>query len=138
MKKTINKILISITVIIVSIILILGLAFHWMEIEDHYGDLQEFYYKSRSGDLMILGNYRSIGIVDKTCTKLSIINSQSDTIDLFNWVYENSYGENSVKLYRTRKNIPIKELEPDKIILKIQNNEIKEINIKFNAEKWFK
>lgn len=134
-KITINKILISIAIIVVLTIVVLGLTFHGMEIEDHYGDLQEFYYKSKSGDLMILGNYESMGIVNKSWTKLRIVNSHNDTIDLFNWVYGNSYGENSVKLYRTRKNIPIEELEKDKISLKIQNNEIKKVNIKFTTEK---
>ena len=130
MKTTRNKIFISITVILFLTIGLLGFAFHGIEIEDHYGDLQKIYYKSRSGDLIILGDYKSIGIVDKTWARLNVVNLNYDTVDLLSWVYDN-YEEGSIDLYRVKKEITFKELEKDKIRIKIQNNEIKKLNIGF-------
>mgnify|MGYP006099463193 FL=1 len=66
MAKTRNKIIISIIGILILIIGFFGFAFHGIEIEDQYGDLQDFYFKSKNGDIMIFGEYEKIGLVNKT------------------------------------------------------------------------
>ncbi|MEZ5041903.1 MAG: hypothetical protein R2828_18550 [Saprospiraceae bacterium] len=127
MAKTRNKIIITIIGILIFIIGFFGFAFHGMEIEDQYGDLQDFYFKSKSGDIMIFGDYEKIGLVDKTWKRIRIINSKKDTVDLYNWFNDDRYRNGSNKLYKVKGKISIDELEKEIIILKNQRNELKEI-----------
>lgn len=53
MKITKTKILALTIGVLIFLIGMIALGFHAMEIEDHYGDLQDFYFKSRNGDLII-------------------------------------------------------------------------------------
>lgn len=127
MKISRTKIVIGLIVILTLIIVFFGLAFHAMEIEDHYGDLQDFYYKSKSGDLMIFGDYEKIGVVDKTWKSIRVINSKNDTVDLYNWINDNRYKDGSNKLFRVKAKISTDELDKGIIIQKINRNELKEI-----------
>ncbi|MDI9309727.1 MAG: hypothetical protein QM535_05895 [Limnohabitans sp.] len=54
-----------------------------MEIEDHYGDLQEIYFESQSGDLIINTQTKKFGIITKNWKRANVITQQGDTLDLF-------------------------------------------------------
>ena len=127
MAKTRNKIIISIIGILILIIGFFGFAFHGIEIEDQYGDLQDFYFKSKNGDIMIFGEYEKIGLVNKTQKRIQIINSKKDTVDLYNWFNDDRYPNGSNKLLRAKVEISIDELEKEIIKQKLQRKELKEI-----------
>lgn len=98
-----------------------------MEVEDHYGDLQEFYFKSESGDLMIFGEYEKIGLVDKTWKRIRLIDSRKDTVDLYNWFYDDRYQNGSNTLYRTKKEFTLDRLNKEIIRKKIEAGELKRV-----------
>ena len=98
-----------------------------MEIEDQYGDLQEFYFKSKSGDLMIFGEYEKIGLVDKTWKRIRLINSKKDTVDLYTWFYDNRFPNGSNTLYRAKEEFIFDKLNKEFIRQKIKNNELKKV-----------
>ncbi|GAB3529886.1 hypothetical protein GCM10027443_09760 [Pontibacter brevis] len=83
---------------------LLGFGLWTMAVEDKYGDLQEVYCKSKSGDLVALrSNNESVkryGIISKTWTEVRVWDLiQEKEIDLNNWVgypYEMTY----VSIYR--------------------------------------
>lgn len=127
MKISIKKIALSILIILILIIGFLGFAFHGMEIEDQYGDLQDFYFKSKSGDIMIFGEYEKIGLVDKTWKRIRIVDAKKDTIDLYTWFYDDKYSNGSNALYRTKEEITLEELDKEAIRQKIKQNELKKI-----------
>ena len=127
MKITIKQIGVIVIGIVMLIIGIFGFAFHAMEIEDHYGDLQDFYFKSNNGDLMVFGKYKKIGLVDKTWTTIRIINLTGDTIDLFNWFYDDNYPEAEIKLYKIKNQFELDELNKDEVKRMIENDEVRSI-----------
>jgi hypothetical protein len=98
-----------------------------MEIEDQYGDLQGFYFKSKSGDIMIFGDYEKIGLVDKTYKRIRVINSQEDTVDLYIWFYDDRFPIGSNTLFRPKQEIALDELNKEVIQEKIERNKLKEI-----------
>ncbi len=52
MKRRVKIIIIVIIIAIIGIVGFIGIGFYTMQIEDHYGNLQEIYYKSKNGDLI--------------------------------------------------------------------------------------
>jgi hypothetical protein len=126
-KISIKKVVISILIILILTIGLFGFAFHSMEIEDQYGDLQGFYFKSKSGDIMIFGDYEKIGLVDKTYKRIRVINSQEDTVDLYIWFYDDRFPIGSNTLFRPKQEIALDELNKEVIQEKIERNKLKEI-----------
>lgn len=98
-----------------------------MEIEDHYGDLQEFYYKSKNGDLMIFGEYEKIGLVDKTWKRIRVVDSKKDTVDLYTWFYDDRFPNGLNTLYRTKEELTFDKLNKEVIRNKVEENKLKEV-----------
>lgn len=116
MKKVIKYLLIGIPLLLLFLVFWVGIGLYGMEIEDHYGDFQEFYYKSGTGDVMVLGDFEDIAIVDKTWTRVNLIRSPGDTTGLGAWIYYES-GEvmKSVYLYRTYEAVGYDDLKQEKL-----------------------
>ncbi len=93
---------------IISIIGLIGIGLHGMEIEDHYGN-PELYYESKTGDLIINRTMFDFGIIQKNWTRIRIITQKKDSIDLFNWIYQNGV-ETKIEIFR-----PNREINLDKI-----------------------
>ena len=74
-------------------------GFHSIEIEDHYGNLQEFYYKSESNDIIVNRATFEFGIIEKSCKRINIRTQKNDSTDLYNWIYKNG-NEAKVEIYR--------------------------------------
>lgn len=127
MKNSTKKVVISILIILISIIGFFGFAFHSMEIEDQYGDLQEFYFKSKSGDIMVLGDCEKVGLVDKTWKRIRVINAQKDTVDLYTWHYDDRFPNRSNILFRPKEKFTLDKLNKEVIQEEIERNKLKKI-----------
>jgi Na+/H+ antiporter NhaA len=70
MVKRLKIFISSFTGILLIIFTLISFGLWTMEIEDRYGDLQEVYYKSQDGDLILLENKQNglnkYGLIDKT------------------------------------------------------------------------
>jgi hypothetical protein len=87
MRKRIKIILmVSIAVLAIVVFLIYN-GLQLMAIEDHYGDLQDVYYKSETGDL-IIGNDKRVGFIKKLENRI-YVDDNGCMKDLYNWVNEN-------------------------------------------------
>ncbi len=60
-----------------------------MEIEDHYGDLQETYFDSKNGDLIVNKKTKKFGFISKNWKRAYVITKQNDTLDLYDLINTN-------------------------------------------------
>ena len=97
-----------------------------MEIEDHYGDLQEIYFDSESGDIIVNNQTQKFGIITKNWKRADVITKENDTLDLYNLIYVNQ-EENKYELLRSENELKINELNFRKIIELKRKNLIKTI-----------
>ena len=110
-----------------SIIGFIGFGFYVMDIEDHYGDLQEVFYAAKSGDLILNKTTSDFGRVKKGWNRIQIIKSNNEVYDLYHWVYQDGI-KNEIELYT-----PSKKLTHDKVSYReltdlIENKNLKLIN----------
>lgn len=103
----------------------IGCGLYLMEIEDHYGDLQEIYFESKSGDLIINKKTKSLGIISKNWKRANIITKQKDTLDLYDFLHENKY-----EVLRGEQYFDLNDLTFEKIVDLKNKNAIKSILIK--------
>lgn len=124
----IKYLLIGIPLLLLFLATWIFIGLYAMEIEDHYGDFQEFFYKSSNGDVMVLGDFEDIAIVDKTWTRVNLIRSPGDTTGLGAWIYYES-GEimKSVSLYRTYKKVAFSDLNKDSLLKLEETNTLEKI-----------
>ncbi|MEK6476342.1 hypothetical protein WJR50_02370 [Catalinimonas sp. 4WD22] len=79
---------------LLSVFLFIVMGLYLMEIEDHYGDQQDFYFQSEEGDIFINRDTKAFKKVEKTWKRLYGI-QHSDTTDLWAWL-----KENNIEVYR--------------------------------------
>jgi hypothetical protein len=88
-------------IVIITVFGFLGFGLYTMEIEDHYGDLQELYYKSENGDIIVNKTASEFGIIEKNWKRINIRTQKIDSTDLYNWVYKNG-TETKAEIYRPK------------------------------------
>ncbi|MEW5677221.1 hypothetical protein ABGT15_12980 [Flavobacterium enshiense] len=121
-----KKIIISILITVVVFFGFIGWGLYLMEIEDHYGDLQEIYFESQSGDLIINNETKKIGIITKNWKRADVITQQKDTLDLHDLIYING-KENKYEVFRPKTELNFQELDYEKLINFKQKGTIKSI-----------
>tara|TARA_B110000037_G_scaffold129534_1_gene147129 strand:+ start:254 stop:646 length:393 start_codon:yes stop_codon:yes gene_type:complete len=101
MKSRIKIILLTVLIGLITIVGFIGFGLYSMEIEDHYGDLQELYYNSESGDIIVNKTTSEFGLVEKNWKRINIKTKKKDSTDLHNWVYQNGI-ETKIEIYRPK------------------------------------
>ncbi|RED26668.1 hypothetical protein BD847_0590 [Flavobacterium cutihirudinis] len=86
-----------------------------IEIEDHYGDLQEVYFDAKNGDIIINKQTQKFGIITKTWKRADVLTKENDTLDLYELIYINGI-ENKYEVFKTKDELKISELSYQKII----------------------
>lgn len=121
--------------IFLSIAIILFVLFGWivfglylMTIEDHYGDLQQVYFDSKSGDIIVNKQTKKFGIITKNWKRVDVITKESDTLDLYDLIYTTQV-ENKYEVFRSENELKIKDLTFDKIV-KLKDEKLIETIIK--------
>jgi len=111
----IKKILLSIVIILVILFGWIVFGLYLMEIEDHYGDLQEVYFDSKSGDIIVNKQTQKFGIITKSWKRADVITKENDTLDLYELIYVNQ-KENKYEVFRSEKELKINKLSFEKIM----------------------
>lgn len=101
MNKVLKYGLLIFGIVIITFVGFVGFGLYTMEIEDHYGDLQELYYHSENGDLIINHTTSEFGIIEKSWKRINIRRQQKDSIDLYHWVYRKGI-ETKSEIYRAK------------------------------------
>lgn len=121
-----NKIIVfSIVILLFLFGFIIG-GFYLVEIEDHYGDLQEIYFDSKTGDIIINKQTGKFGLIIKNWKRADVITKENDTLDLYDLIYVNQQ-ENKYEVLRSEKELKINELSLEKILELKKHNLIETI-----------
>jgi hypothetical protein len=122
----IKKIILSIFIAFVGLFGFIVWSLHLMEIEDHYGDLQEIYFKSENGDLILNKETKQFGIITKNWKRANVVTQQNDTLDLYDLIYIKEQ-ENKYELLRSNSEINFQELNFKKIMELKKKNSVETI-----------
>lgn len=96
-----------------------------MEIEDHYGDLEELYYKAKTGDIILNKTTSEFGLIEKNWKRINIGTQHKDSTDLYNWVYRSGI-ETKAEIYRPKTKLNnLEGMTYDELIKKINDSELK-------------
>lgn len=110
-----KKIILSVIIIAFGIFGFIVWGLYLMEIEDHYGDLQETYFDSKNGDLIVNKKTKKFGVIAKNWKRANVITKQNDTLDLYELIYTNG-NECNYEVFRSDIELNIQELSFEKII----------------------
>jgi hypothetical protein len=125
LKKGLKYGLLIFGIVIITIFGFIGFGFYSMEIEDHYGNYQEIYYKSKNFDIIVNVETSEYGIVEKNWKRLNVWTKEKDSTDLYTFVSKASYYS-IIKLYRPKSKIEnIRKLEYNDIQKLVAENELK-------------
>lgn len=107
-----KKIILGFIILLSIIFCFIAWGLYLMEIEDHYGDLQQVYFDSKSGDLLVNNKNKKFGIVSKNWKRAAVITKEKDTLDLYDFVNT----KDNFELLRTENELKINELSFEKIL----------------------
>ena len=123
-----KKVILSIIIIFIGFSMFIIWGLYLMVIEDRYGDLQQVYFDSKNGDIIINNQTKKYGIITKNWKRVNILTKENDTIDLEDLIIINR-KENKYEVLRSDEKLNIGELDFDKII-ELKRNGILEDVIK--------
>ncbi|MDR7370526.1 hypothetical protein [Flavobacterium aquidurense] len=124
----IKKIILGSIILLFILFGFVAYGLYLMEIEDHYGDLQEIYFDSESGDIIVNNQTQKFGLITKNWKRVEVITKENDTLDLYNFIYVNQ-EENKYEVFRSENELKINELNFRKII-ELKRKKILEVIIK--------
>lgn len=93
----------------------IGYGFYLMEIEDHYGDLQEIYYLADSGDIIVLNQFEKTGEIRKTWKNISVKSRHQKSQDLYKWVYGENHDQLTSSIYRPKSTLNASKIIPEEL-----------------------
>ena len=128
-----KKIILSVTIIAFGIFGFIVWGLYLMEIEDHYGDLQETYFDSKNGDLIVNKKSKKFGFISKNWKRANVITKQNDTLDLYDLINTNG-KECDYEVFRSDTELDIQKLSFEKIMELKEKNSIQTV-IKNGNEK---
>ena len=125
MKKKILYALLILLIALVPLFGIVGYGMYLMEIEDHYGDYQNFHFKSKNGDILVNKSTYKIGIIEKNWKRMNIKTKDKDSTDLYSWIWKNEV-ETKAEVYRLKhNNLDFTEITYSDLMTMVKNKEAK-------------
>lgn len=96
-----------------------------MVIEDHYGDLQHFYFQSKDGDIILNHDNKKFGIIEKDSKRIRIVNNSNEKVDLYNWVYiHDDFKESKIEVFRSDNKVDLSKMNYEEVVSLTQKNEV--------------
>lgn len=96
-----------------------------MTIEDHYGDLQDFYYRSENGDLILNSDTKKFGLIRKDSKRIQVASNNQSKIDLYDWVYTyEDFRESKNEVYRSDTTLHLSHLTYEQVVKLIRENKM--------------
>ena len=125
-------------------ILLIAISVWWvyfglnaMDVEDRYGDLQEFYWEGKNGDIIVDSTHSNFGVLYKKKNRIYVLkDKQKLEIEEFVEYKDNVNNVWGFKgeLYRSKNKIDIKDLNSESLKENIQNKDLKlieKIDVKY-------
>ncbi|KAF2517932.1 hypothetical protein [Flavobacterium foetidum] len=86
-----KRIFTAFTILLFTLIVFTISGFYLMEIDDHYGNLQQIYFECKSGDLIVNKDNNKFGIISKNWKRALIVTNKKDTLDLYEFIHQDKY-----------------------------------------------
>lgn len=127
MKKFIIRIIISVSTIIIGGFAFILYSFYLMDVEDRYGDLQQLYFDSKSGDIIINNMNGNIGLIEFNKRRV-FVNTGKETLHIDEWLDpQNKYIINT-DIYRPKFGREYLNLKRNKIEKKLKSENLESIS----------
>lgn len=127
MKKFIIRIIISVSTIIIGGFAFILYSFYLMDIEDRYGDLQQLYFDSKSGDIIINNMNGNIGLIEFNKRRV-FVNTGKKTLHIDEWLDpQNKYIINT-DIYRPKFGREYLNLKRNEIEKKLKSENLESIS----------
>ena len=97
MNRT-TKILIRISIVVLVLVFIIYQGLHLMDIEDRYGDLQDVYFNSESGDVIVNNLNKKTGEILLENNRVFVIDNNRK-FELEDWLDPNSEMKYNLDVY---------------------------------------
>ncbi|MFD2248492.1 hypothetical protein [Pontibacter ruber] len=111
-----------------SALLLCGFVYqiaHVMTIEDHYGDLQNFYFRSKNGDLILNLDSKKYGLIRKDSKRIQVVCKNHPGIDLYKWVYVyEDFRESKNEVYRSDTIPDLSGLTYEEVVKLVRENKM--------------
>ena len=101
--------LITLGLLVAGVFAFLIGGLYLMEIEDHYGDNQNIYFKVNQGDIAVNRDTKQVRTIEKTWKRIYGI-EKTDTIDMWHWL-----DKNAIEIYRQTSSLDKDRLTYDNI-----------------------
>ncbi|WMW77212.1 hypothetical protein RF683_06845 [Flavobacterium sp. 20NA77.7] len=127
MKKFIIRIIIRVSTIIIGGFAFILYSFYLMDIEDRYGDLQQLYFDSKSGDIIINNMNGNIGLIEFNKRRV-FVNTGKKTLHIDEWLDpQNKYIINT-DIYRPKFGREYLNLKRNEIEKKLKSENLESIS----------
>jgi hypothetical protein len=127
MKKFMIRIIISVSTIIIGSFAFILYSFYLMDIEDRYGDLQQLYFDSKSGDIIINNMNGNIGLIEFNKRRV-FVNTGKETLNIDEWLDpQNKYIINT-DIYRPKFGKEYLNLKRNEIEKKLKSENLESIS----------
>ncbi|MDO6804014.1 hypothetical protein Q4595_16330 [Wenyingzhuangia sp. 1_MG-2023] len=103
-----KKIAIVFGTLILIFIILISFGLYTLGIEDNYGDLQNLYYKSSDGNLILNRETKDFGIIKKDWKSIRVQTAENKSFDLGYWANQNE-NQYKIEVYDIEK-LEIKNL----------------------------
>ncbi len=121
------RIIISVSTIIIGSFAFILYSFYLMDIEDRYGDLQQLYFDSKSGDIIINNMNGNIGLIEFNKRRV-FVNTGKETLNIDEWLDpQNKYIINT-DIYRPKFGKEYLNLKRNEIEKKLKSENLESIS----------
>lgn len=127
MKKFIIRIIISVSTIIIGGFAFILYSFYLMDIEDRYGDLQQLYFDSKSGDIIINNMNGNIGLIEFNKRRV-FVNTGKKTLHIDEWLDPQNKHIINTDIYRPKFGREYLNLKRNEIEKKLKSENLESIS----------
>lgn len=127
MKKIIKPILIRISMVIIGSFAFILYGLYLMDIEDRYGDLQQLYFDSKTGDIIINNMNGNIGLIEFNNRRI-YVNTGKKTLDIDEWLDPHNKYIINTDIYRPKFGRKYLNLERHEIERKLKSENLESIS----------
>lgn len=127
MKKFIIRIIISVSTIIIGGFAFILYSFYLMDIEDRYGDLQQLYFDSKSGDIIINNMNGNIGLIEFNKRRV-FVSTGKKTLHIDEWLDPQNKHIINTDIYRPKFGREYLNLKRNEIEKKLKSENLESIS----------
>lgn len=136
-NKSIKRIFITIGILLLAVSIWIYYGLIAMDVEDRYGDLQNFYWDGKDGDIIFNKTNSEFGILEIEERRIYVLKNRKK-LEIEEFLeykpQDNNFWGFNAELYRSKNKIEINSLNENSLKEKLQNKElrlIEKVDVKY-------